>query len=172
MPIIDETGYKAPYFLSNAHLGTIVPNLLRWTFGVTYVRERLFTPDGDFLDIDWSVGRNSKLVILSHGLESSSRSTYILGMVKHFNLQGYDTMAWNFRSCSGEVNLTVPFYHPGQTDDFQLVIDAAVKRGYKEIYLAGFSLGGALTLRYLGELGEKVQAEIKRAVVFSVPTDL
>jgi predicted alpha/beta-fold hydrolase len=172
MPIIDETGYKAPYFLSNAHLGTIVPNLLRMTFGVTYARERLFTPDGDFLDIDWSVGGNEKLVILSHGLESSSRATYIVGMVKHFNRHGYDTLAWNFRSCSGEVNLTVPFYHPGQTDDFQLVVDAALQRGYKEIYLAGFSLGGAITLRYLGELSEKVQPEIKRAVVFSVPTDL
>ncbi|MBK9451294.1 MAG: alpha/beta fold hydrolase [Bacteroidetes bacterium] len=172
MPIIDETGYKSPYFLSNAHLGTIVPNLLRFTFGVNYQRERIFTADGDFLDIDWSVGGNKRLVILSHGLESSSRATYIVGMVKHFNRHGYDTLAWNFRSCSGEVNLTVPFYHPGQTDDYQLVVDAAIARGYQEIYLAGFSLGGAITLRYLGELGEKVRPEIKRAVVFSVPTDL
>lgn len=172
MPIIDETGYKAPYFLSNAHLGTIVPNLLRFTFGIRYERQRLFTADGDFVDIDWSVVGGSKLVILSHGLESSSRAPYIMGMVKHFNRLGYDTVAWNFRSCSGEVNLTVPFYHPGQTWDLQQVIDTATARGYKEIYMAGFSLGGAITLRYLGEKGDALQPEIKRAVVFSVPTDL
>lgn len=172
MPIIDETGYRTPYILSNRHIGTLVPNLLRFPMGVRYERQRVFTPDGDFLDLDWSVVGADRLVIFSHGLESSSRAAYILGMVKYFNRRGYDALAWNFRSCSGEPNLTIPFYHPGQTGDLQQVINAATARGYSEAYLIGFSLGGAITLRYLGERKGSVQPEIKKAVVFSVPTDL
>jgi uncharacterized protein len=172
MPIIDETGYKAPPFLANRHIGTIIPNLLRFTFGVKYDRQRLFTADGDFIDLDWSVVGGDQLVIFSHGLESSSKAPYVMGMVKHFNKLGIDALAWNFRSCSGEVNLTVPFYHPGQTDDYQMVVDAALERGYKEIFLAGFSLGGAITLRYLGEQASNLHPAIKKAVVFSVPTNL
>ena len=149
-----------------------MPNLLRFTSGVHYERQRIFTPDGDFLDLDWSENGNKRLMILSHGLESSSRATYVLGMVKYFNKRGYDTVSWNFRSCSGEMNLTVPFYHPGQTQDFQQIIDEGLKKGYEEIYLVGFSLGGALTLRYLGEKADLLAKEVKRAVVFSAPTDL
>ena len=173
MPIIDETGYNPSLLLTNRHLSTIIPNLLRFTFGVNYQRQRVLTADGDFLDLDWSKVGSEKIIILSHGLESNSRSTYILGMVKHFNNLGYDALAWNFRSCSGEMNWTQGFYHPGQTDDLQLVIDAAMEQGnYKEVYLIGFSLGGALTLRYLGEKAHGLQKEIQKAVVFSVPTDL
>ncbi len=172
MPVIDETTYNAPYFFARSHLGTLIPNLLRFTSGVNYDRQRISTPDGDFLDLDWSKEGNKRLIILSHGLESSSRATYIVGMVKYFNKRSYDTLSWNFRSCSGEMNLTVPFYHPGQTGDLQLVIDEGRKAGYEEIYLVGFSLGGALTLRYLGEKGNDLQPEVKRAVVFSAPTDL
>lgn len=172
MPIIDETGYRPPSLLSNRHIGTIVPNLLRFPLGVKYDRQRLLTPDGDFIDLDWSVVGSKKLIVLSHGLESNSRAAYILGMVKYFNKRGYDAVAWNFRSCSGEVNWTIPFYHPGQTGDYQQVIDEALARGYEEIFLMGFSLGGAITLKYLGERGAAVHPAIKKAVVFSVPTDL
>jgi uncharacterized protein len=173
MPIIDETGYHESYLFANRHLSTIVPNLLRYTFGLDYDRQRILTPDGDFLDLDWSVVGSKKLVLLSHGLEAHSRATYIMGMAKHFNNLGYDALAWNFRSCSGEPNWTIPFYHPGQTGDLQLVIDAAiVKGGYEEIYLIGFSLGGAITLRYLGEKAAQLPQQVKKAVVFSVPTDL
>jgi uncharacterized protein len=173
MPIIDQTGYQPSGLLANRHISTIVPNLLRFTFGVNYDRQRILTPDGDFLDLDWSRVGSKRLVLLSHGLEANSKATYVLGMVKHFNSLGYDTLAWNFRSCSGEVNWTVPFYHPGQTDDYQLVLDTAMATGqYEEIYLIGFSLGGAITLRYLGEQAGQVNSLVKKAVVFSVPVDL
>jgi uncharacterized protein len=172
MPIIDDTGYDPTYLFANRHVGTIIPNLLRFTFGVNYQRQRIFTTDGDFLDLDWSMVGGKRLVLLSHGLESSSQAPYIMGMVKHFNKCGYDALAWNFRCCSGELNWTIPFYQPGQTGDLQLVIDEAISKGYKDIYLIGFSLGGAMTLRYLGEMGDRMQPQVKKAVVFSVPTDL
>lgn len=172
MPIIDETGYDPSVLFANRHIGTIIPNLLRFPIGVRYDRQRIHTPDGDFLDLDWSVVGSKRLVLLSHGLESHSRAPYILGMVKHFNKHGYDALAWNFRCCSGDLNWTVPFYHPGQVGDVQQVVDAAIARGYEEIFMIGFSLGGAYTLRYLGELADRLPQQVKKAVVFSVPTDL
>lgn len=174
MPIIDETGYDPSLLIANRHLGTLIPNLLRFPLGggVKYDRQRIWTHDGDFLDLDWSRVGGKKLVLLSHGLEANAKAPYILGMVKHFNKLGYDTLAWNFRCCSGELNLTIPYYHPGQTDDFQLVLDHGKAGGYEEIYLIGFSLGGAYTLRYLGEQAAALDPLVKRAVVFSVPIDL
>lgn len=173
MPVSRNTTYKAPYVLSNRHVSTLVTNLLRYPFGVTYERQRIFTPDGDFLDLDWSRTGGKELVILSHGLESSSRTPYVAGMAKYFTKRGYDALAWNFRSCSGEVNHREFFYHPGQTDDMQLVINEAIRDDrYENIYLIGFSLGGAFTLNYLGRHADEVHPSIRRAIVFSTPTDL
>lgn len=172
MPIHHDADYSEPIFLGNSHFQTVVPALLRFTFGVKYTRERLETHDGDFIDIDWSRMGHKRLIILSHGLENSSKAPYVTGMVKYFNKRGWDALAWNFRGCSGELNRTIGFYHPGQTDDYQLVLSRALEEGYQEIVLAGFSLGGAITLRYLGEKGQKIAPQVRAAVVFSVPTDL
>lgn len=131
------------------------------------------TPDQDFLDLDWSRIGSKRLAILSHGLEGSSQSHYVLGMVRALNRSGWDALAWNFRGCSGETNRTVRFYHSGATEDLQVVISEATARAaYSEMALVGFSLGGNLTLKYLGEQGEKIHPRIKRTVTFSVPCDL
>jgi predicted alpha/beta-fold hydrolase len=90
-------------------------------------------------------------------------------MAKAFFADGFDAIAWNFRGCSGEVNRQRRFYHSGATDDLQTVIHYAAK-DYDELYLIGFSLGGNLTLKYLGEATPI--AKIKKAVVFSVPMNL
>jgi predicted alpha/beta-fold hydrolase len=151
--------------------------LFRKVDGISYQRVRLSTPDHDFLDLDWSkVNPNEThsqrpLLILSHGLEGDSTRQYITGMVRLFNQHQFDCLAWNFRSCSGEINKQVRFYHSGATDDLDLVIKYAAQK-YKEIYLMGFSLGGNLTLKYLGENGENLRPEIKKAVTFSVPLHL
>ncbi|HYG19523.1 MAG TPA: alpha/beta hydrolase, partial [Ohtaekwangia sp.] len=84
-------------------------------------------------------------------------------------LNGFDILAWNYRSCSGEVNTQLRFYHSGATDDLDAVIQHARKQ-YPEIFLIGFSLGGNITLKYLGE--QNPYPEIKKAVAFSVPLNL
>ncbi|MGB3180340.1 MAG: alpha/beta fold hydrolase [Cyclobacteriaceae bacterium] len=172
--------YSPPPYLFNKHLQTIVPALLRKVKGVHYRRERIDTPDGDFLDLDWSVlpQGNKKLIIVSHGLEGDSRRPYVLGMVRAFNGAGYDAMAWNYRGCSGEMNRLPRFYHSGATEDLQLVLQHCIEtKVYEEIVLIGFSLGGNLTLKYLGEKplatrGSAFPGVIKKAAVFSVPLDL
>ncbi|MBC5993282.1 YheT family hydrolase [Pontibacter cellulosilyticus] len=172
MPIVPSK-HKAPFYLFNGHLQTIIPSLFRQVDGVLYLRERLVTPDDDFIDIDWSKVGSNELVILSHGLEGDSGRPYIQGMVKAFNKHGVDALAWNYRSCSGEPNKLLRSYHLGASDDLDFVVRHALDAGsYDKVYLVGFSAGGNISLKYLGEAPEKVPAEIKRAAVFSVPVDL
>ena len=138
---------------------------------VDYDRERLELDDGDFLDLDWSRVGGEDLAILSHGLEGHSQRPYITGMVRRLNRDGWDCLAWNYRGCSGEINRNTCLYHNGSTDDLGRVIHHAVQtRSYRRVALIGFSLGGNLTLLYLGR--EAVHEAVSTAVLFSVPCDL
>ncbi len=192
MPLIQNADYQAPSWLPEGHSQTIFPSVFRKVTGVNYVRERISTPDGDFLDLDIAphppegesktdyksdkkvlpLGAEGAIVILSHGLEGDTSRQYITGMVKNFNAHGFDCLAWNFRSCSGEMNQTKKFYHSGATDDLETIIKHSLSKGYQKIYLVGFSLGGNLTLKYLGEKGQNLYPEIQKAVTFSVPLHL
>ncbi|HET9054214.1 MAG TPA: alpha/beta fold hydrolase, partial [Cyclobacteriaceae bacterium] len=163
--------YSRPFFLFNAHLETIFPSQFRKVKLRPYHRERIDTPDNDFLDLDWLTQGAKKLVILSHGLEGDTTRGYIKGMAKALYEAGYDVLAWNYRGCSGELNKALRFYHSGATDDLATIIKYAESRSYTEINLVGFSLGGNLTLKYLGE--ERSRPErLRKAVAFSVPLDL
>ncbi|MFY0599059.1 MAG: alpha/beta fold hydrolase [Cyclobacteriaceae bacterium] len=162
--------YKRPSFLFNGHIETIYPALVRKVSEVPHIlRERISTSDGDFLDLDWMKAGSEKLLILQHGLEGSSTRAYMLGMAKLFHNNGYDVCAWNFRGCSGEPNLKPIFYHSGATYDLDTVVQRAAQ-AYEDITLIGFSLGGNLTLKYLGEQARN--EKIKRAIVISTPLDL
>ena len=174
MPVVDQTSYKqSPLLLLNGHLETIYPALLRKVTGVYYQRERIYTPDDDFLDLDWPKTGAHNLVIISHGLEGDASRPYIRGMVRAVNSHGFDALAWNYRGCSGEMNRQRRFYHSGATDDLALVINHALSlNSYSKIYLIGFSLGGNITLKYLGEKAQKLPESIAKAVVFSVPLNL
>ncbi|HCZ37623.1 MAG TPA: alpha/beta hydrolase [Cytophagales bacterium] len=168
MPLI-QSAYKAPFYLFNPHLETVVPSLFRKVTGA-YQRERLELTDGDFLDLDWMQQQRDRLVIISHGLEGNSERHYTKGMATYFFANGWDALAWNCRGCSGEMNRLPRFYHHGATEDLAAVIDHAIEKNYKHIVLVGFSMGGSMTLKYLGE---RFPSEvIKSAITFSVPCDL
>lgn len=172
--------YSPPFYQFNGHLQTIIPSIFRKVKDVHYQRERIATPDEDFLDLDWYrpyIEANS-LLLVSHGLEGDSSRSYVKGMVRAFGQHGQahggcHGLAWNYRGCSGEPNLQERFYHSGATEDLEAVISYVRSLGtYQHIYLSGFSLGGNLTLKYLGERGTGLYPEIKKAAVFSVPLDL
>jgi predicted alpha/beta-fold hydrolase len=170
MPLLTFKPYQRPKWLFNGHLETIYPTLFRKVEGINPTRERINTSDGDFLELDWYKNGSSRLAIISHGLEGNSRRAYMLGMAKVFSQNGFDVLAWNFRGCGEEQNRKPIFYHSGATYDLELVVKHAESL-YEEISLIGFSLGGNLTLKYLGEIGGK-QTKIKNAVAISVPMDL
>lgn len=167
------SSYTPPRLLFTNHLETIYPALLRKVDGVNYRRERIYTPDKDFLDLDWLEQKASNLVIISHGLEGNTQRAYIKGMAKAFFEMGYDVLAWNYRGCSEEMNWQLRFYHSGATDDLDVVVQHALNtKKYQSISLVGFSLGGNLTLKYLGEQSCNLHPTISNSVVFSVPLDL
>lgn len=163
--------YTPPPFLFNGHLETIYPALFRKVALKPYQRERISTPDADFLDLDWLTQGSDSLVIISHGLEGDTQRPYIKGMAAAMASKGLDVLTWNYRGCSGEMNRQLRFYHSGATDDLDLVIQHATARGnYTNLYLIGFSLGGNITLKYLGE--RQPLPILRKAVAFSVPLDL
>ncbi len=173
MPLVKDSTYTSPPSFKNCHIQTIYPVLFRKVTGITYTRERIDTPDGDFLDLDWSRVGSDKAVIAVHGLEGSSRSKYIPGILKAFNWRGWDGVASNLRGCSGEINRQLRFYHAGATKDVHTVVCYLLAQNrYTEISLVGFSIGGNLTLKYLGEQGASLSPLIKRAAAISVPCDL
>ncbi len=171
---MNPTSYQPPLLFRSAHLQTVYPTLFRRVPLVTAERERVDTPDGDFLDLDWArETKSSKLVILTHGLEGRSRGHYTQGMAAALARAGWNVLAWNFRGCSGEPNRSLQSYHSGATGELQLVLDHVLATtDYERIALVGFSLGGNLTLKYLGDQGAALDPRICGSVCFSVPCDL
>ncbi len=171
MPVIETNDYYPLLPFRNGHLNTIFPALFRQTQPLNYQRERITTPDDDFVDVDFLRKGNGRVAFLLHGLEGSSTSQYIKGTADIFFQNGWDVAMINHRSCSGEMNHQRRMYHSGVTDDPHTVIQH-LKKNYDEIAMVGFSLGGNMTLKYLGEWGEKTDPVIKCAVAISVPIDL
>ncbi|NUM79287.1 alpha/beta fold hydrolase [bacterium] len=173
MPMVSRSTYVPPFLFSNGHIQSIYPTLFRKVKSVSYTRERIDTPDGDFIDIDWLKNGSGRLAILSHGLEGNTDRAYMHGMARALSGQGWDALAWNFRGCSGEMNRQLRFYHSGATEDLDAVVQHAIRTDrYDAIVMIGFSMGGNLTLKYIGERGEALPPPIQRAVAFSVPCDL
>lgn len=173
MPVVAESSYRAPLLFSNPHVQTVYPTLFRKVTGVTYSRKRINTPDEDFIDLDISSVAAERMAIVLHGLEGDSGRGYMLGMVKALNRGGWDAAALNFRGCSGESNRQVRFYHSGDTGDLRTAISQlSIDGRYSEMALVGFSLGGNVVLKYLGECGPNVPAVIRKAAAMSVPCDL
>ncbi len=175
MPVVPST-YKAPLAFKNAHFNTIYAAKVRRVTGLQYERQRIDLSDGDFLDIDWSFSqterKTAQVVLLFHGLEGHAKRPYMAGTTKILNANGYDCAAVNLRGCSGETNLKLRSYHSGATDDVSDVVDFIVKNtAYTTLYLCGFSLGGNLVLKYLGE-NRMRPAALKAGVAISTPVDL
>ena len=164
--------YHPHWILFNTHLETIYPALLR-RVDFNPSRELVIdTDDGDFLEADWYSSQNQSLVILSHGLEGHARRPYMRGMARALFNEGFDVLAWNFRSCSGKINKSIRFYHSGATYDLDSIVQYSIRElRYERIFLLGFSIGGNLTIKYLGE-NRKLEKEIISAMAVSVPMNL
>lgn len=173
MPILSSSYTKAPLFYLNGHFESIIPSIWRKIEGVSYEREKIDTPDRDFLNLDWSRVGGERLLIVSHGLEGDSQRHYARALVKLFNQQGIDVLVWNNRSCGGELNFQPVLYHHGSSQDLDTVIQHVLSSTrYSELYLAGISMGGAQTLNYLGKKGADVPSILKKAAVYSTPVHL
>ena len=174
MPINPNPTYKGPpKVLFNGHLETILPDLFAAKIEIDYQRERITLSDGDFLDLDWHQNQNDHLLILTHGLVGSSDRPYILKAAKFYSERNWDILAWNCRSCSGEINKALRFYHHGDINDIHEVIQHVnAHHDYRNIVLMGYSMGGSITLKYMGVKGDDAPANVKAGVAFCTPFDV
>lgn len=172
MPLVAQSSFKPVPLLGNAHIQTLLPALFRKVRRMRWRRERINLSDGDFIDIDWLSQASNRLLVIAHGLEGNSRRPYVAGLARAASRSGWDALAWNFRGCSGEMNRLPRYYHSGATEDLAAVIDYVVGlQRFKSIAIAGFSLGGNLSLKFLGENNPSAK-HVSAAVTISVPCDL
>ena len=171
MPIL-ESDFIPSLPFRNGHFNTIFrPLFMKERHH--YKRVRIDTWDEDFIDLDFSKIGSDTLVILIHGLEGSSESKYILSAACELNKAGFDTVSFNLRGCSGEDNRLLQTYHSGKTEDLNYVISYLLENDhYEKLIIIGYSLGGNLTLKYLGEYADRIPDEISCAIAVSVPIDL
>ena len=167
MPII-ESQFKPAWWLRGAHAQTLWASLFRPLPKLTIERQRVELPDDDFIDLDWSGPEEGRTVLLLHGLEGSIQSDYIRGVIYELNQRGYRACLMHFRGCSNEPNRLAEWYHSGKTDDPQFILEFLKDQMDIEVYAAvGFSLGGNVLLKWLGEQG--ANSSLRCAAAMSVP---
>ena len=173
--------FSPAWFIRGPHAQTIWGRVVRPRRQVAFRREVLTTPDGDELvldHLDAPVTATDPLhYVLLHGLEGSSYSVYIQGVLSEIRRRGHAATVMNFRSCARDpkhVHRMLPnrrprFYHSGETGDFDFVIRTLSLRGARFVAF-GASLGGNALLKWLGEHPD--QTLVAAAATLSVPYDL
>ncbi|MBK9518727.1 MAG: alpha/beta fold hydrolase [Anaeromyxobacter sp.] len=167
--------FRPAALLGHPDAQTIFANLWRPRPGPPMERQRWELPDGDFLDLRRATGLppEAPVVVVCHGLEGSSRAPYVRGLCRALALRGLASLALDFRTCGGELNRLPRTYHSGETGDLSLVVERlAAERPGRPVLVAGFSLGGNVVVKYLGERGDRLPAEVRGGVAISVPFDL
>lgn len=171
---LDGHPYRPPWWLRNNHLQTTVTTIVRRRRPLPFRRERLDTPDGDFLDLHHLDGGPDKpRAILLHGLEGCAESRYVCGMTRQLRARDWHVTVLEFRTCGGEMNRCERTYHIGETSDLDFVVRMlAAREPERRLYIGGVSLGGNVTLKWLGENGDGVPAQVRGGAGISCPFDL
>ncbi len=169
---MNKLEFTPPWWAKNPHIQTILPVLTK-VAKPPLKRQRLELDDGDFLDLDW-LGQPSQgepIVVLMHGLEGSAESHYARRLLQMLAVKNICGLVHHHRSCSGVTNRLARSYHSGETQDIQTTL-TMLKLQYPEnpIYAVGYSLGGNVLAKYLGE--QQQASLIESAVVISAPLQL
>jgi len=167
LPIV-ASHFKPAWWLKNPHFQTIWPTLFRQRPKLKLEYERIELDDGDFIDLCWSGARDAPVVLILHGLEGSLDSHYASGLVNTLNEANFRSCFMYFRSCSDEPNRLPRGYHSGETADLQSIVEhVTFKINSKILAIIGFSLGGNVLLKWLGE--DDRSEFIHKAIAVSVP---
>ena len=162
--------FAPAWWCRGPHCQTLWPYLFRYTPRPRYRRERIELSDGDFIDIDWHGPRGADLILVLHGLEGGSQSHYVRGLCGAAAAHGMECAVIHFRGCSGEPNRLARSYHAGDTGDLESVLGRLQQREpRRKISAVGYSLGGNVLLKWLGETGS---CRLARAAAVSVPYSL
>jgi predicted alpha/beta-fold hydrolase len=170
-PLITSSAFTPAWWLRGPHRQTLFPSLCRRRVAPSLKRERIELPDGDFIDLDWSEQSSGKVVLVVHGLEGSLESHYIGGLLTALAGDGYNAGLMYLRNCSEEQNRLARSYHSGETGDLDFVVQHILKKfPGQPLIVIGFSLGGNILLKWLGE--QKESSPVHSAIAISVPFDL
>jgi predicted alpha/beta-fold hydrolase len=172
--------FSPSWWLPGAHLQTVWGSLARPKRLVSFRREVLTTPDGDELVLDHvDAPAVSPRLLVVHGLEGSSYSVYVQGLLRLASAQGWGGTAMNFRSCARDPedldrmlpNRRPRLYHSGETGDLDFVARTlAAREPGVPLVAVGVSLGGNVLVKWLGE--NPGQRAVRAAAAVSVPFDL
>lgn len=189
---IDFSPFIPPSWLPEGQSQTIVGSRFARHARIDFARQRIDTPDGDFIDLDWNIpglheiqGTQStqakpspipsytgKALVLFHGLEGSSQSHYAQSICHDFRAQGWAVVVAHFRGCSGENNRLARSYFSGDTQDVAHIMQAIQDRlPQAQWYAAGVSMGGNVLLKYAGEQGAALK-HLQAIAAISAPLDL
>ncbi len=169
---IFNSPFRPAWWLRNAHAQTLFSNFFRRPPRLARQRETIALGDGDFLDLDWhlpvSWQEDQPQVLVVHGLSGSSESHYVLGLQSAMSQRGWASVAVNCRGASGRQNNLPRAYHAGSSDDLLQTLGHMAKR-YPAAprAIVGYSLGGSMTLKLMGE--EPHPGLVHAAVAVSVP---
>ncbi len=164
--------FRAPWWLRNRHAQTVFGPLCRRPPAVPLRHERWDTADYDFLDLHFCDGGPAQpTVLMLHGLEGCVQSKYLLGLSAFLHNAGWTAVIMEFRGCGSELNRAPRLYHSGETTDLAYVVDR-LSRSRGAIYAVGFSLGGNVLAKWLGETGASAASCVRAAAVVSAPYDL
>ncbi|HIA46838.1 MAG TPA: alpha/beta fold hydrolase [Candidatus Hydrogenedentes bacterium] len=174
MDALEAHPFEPPFWLRNAHLQTVGARYLRRIKLLPMETERWDTPDDDFVQVHRRMGDPDKpIVLMLHGLEGCVESTYMIGLIQELDRIGWSAIAMDFRSCGGPMNRAKRLYHSGETTDAEFMV-RRIGELYPDspLYMTGYSLGGNVIGKWLGDLGDKVPENVKGAAIVSAPYDL
>jgi len=174
---IQTSSFRPAWWLKNRHAQTIYPSA-PWarTAPVALRSDALDLPDGDTTVVDWLVEAPDNpddlpLLVILHGLESSAEASYAQMMLAAARDNGWNACVLHFRDCGDYRNRLPRRYHAGETNDIRYFLEKLITDGQRgPVCAVGYSLGGNVLLKYLGENG--ATTPLLAAAAVSVPLDL
>ncbi|MGK0272947.1 MAG: putative alpha/beta-fold hydrolase [Cocleimonas sp.] len=168
MPIINSD-FKPAWWLKNPHLQSIWGTAFKHKPEIELIPQRIELDDGDFIDVLKTKDiKNKPIVLILHGMEGSVESHYAKPLIHKLDMAGYGVYFMHFRSCSGELNRLPRGYSSNDSADIQAVIESIkFDKNRSPFAVIGFSLGGSVALKWLGEKAENADTTVGIAV--SVP---
>ena len=166
--------FRAAWWLPGPHIMTMWGKFFRKRLLSDVRIDRLTTPDGDEVAVASASNSNAgPVLLLLHGLEGGLHSHYAAGIWAGAAQRGWQPRQLLFRTCDGRVNQARRTYHSGETTDLDFAIERLIEEDTnRPIGLVGVSLGGNVMLKWLGEKGDAVPAQVRAAVAVSTPYDL
>ncbi len=167
--------FQPAFGLSNKHIQTLYSSFFKKSPDLDFEIEEFELVDGDFVECYWynkpSITTNKPLVVLFHGLAGSYKSPYIQTLMQKLDKDGFCSVLMHFRGCGAKINRLARSYHSGDTADALAWLEY-LKHTYKQskLFAIGYSLGGNMLLKLLGELHKN--SFLEAAVSVSAPLQL